>query len=229
LLFLGTDYGGWFIPAVNNLDSESICYSAGAGEDISFDIELSSMYHCKVRIVDPTPKAVAHFSKLMESCKNQVQFPINNSKTEFYNLNSLIPENVTFYPVGLAGYDGVVRLYEPINPNHASFSKLNLQKSNKSLEFDCLTLMSLMRMLGDTQCDLFKIDIEGAEYEVLEDMVESQIRPRILLVEFDELHTPLDNSASVRIENCLSMLARYEMKLIWRDNCNFTFVDERTS
>ena len=227
LLFLGTNYGGWYIPTVNNLSSESICYSAGAGEDISFDIELISMFNCKVRIVDPTPKAVAHFAKLMESCRNQVQFPINNSQSEFYNLDCVNPENVTFHPVGLAGHDGVVRLYEPINPNHASFSKLNLQNSNKSLEFECFTLLSLMRSLGDTHCDLLKIDIEGAEYEVLENMVDSQIRPRILLVEFDELHTPLDKSANIRVEQCLSMLIRFEMELVWRDNCNFTFVDKR--
>ena len=84
-----------------------------------------------------------------------------------------------------------------------------------------------MRSLGDTHCDLLKIDIEGAEYEVLENMVDSQIRPRILLVEFDELHTPLDKSANIRVEQCLSMLIRYEMELVWRDNCNFTFVDKR--
>ena len=226
-LHLGTEYGGWYIPEVNDLYSESICYSAGAGEDISFDIELSTRYHCKVRVIDPTPKAVSHFANLIESCRNQIQFPINNSKTEFYNLDNTVPEKVSFHPVGLAGHDGVVRLYEPTNPNHASFSKLNLQNSNKSLEFECVTLSSLMRSLGDTHCDLLKIDIEGAEYEVLGNMVDSQIRPRILLVEFDELHTPLDKSANIRVEQCLSMLIGYEMELIWRENCNFTFVDKR--
>ena len=39
-------------------------------------------------------------------------------------------------------------------------------------------------MLGHTQIDLLKIDIEGAEYEVLEGLLESPIKPGQLLVEF---------------------------------------------
>ena len=49
---LGTHYGGWIIPE-NILDSTSICYLAGAGEDISFDCCLAQQYGCRIRIVDP--------------------------------------------------------------------------------------------------------------------------------------------------------------------------------
>ena len=37
---LGTNYGGWFIPKECKLDENSIVYSAGVGEDISFDIKI---------------------------------------------------------------------------------------------------------------------------------------------------------------------------------------------
>ena len=36
---IGTDYGGWYIPT-SLLDSDSICYCVGCGEDISFDLGL---------------------------------------------------------------------------------------------------------------------------------------------------------------------------------------------
>jgi hypothetical protein len=36
LLRLGTTYGGWIIPVDAGLTADSICYCAGAGEDISF-------------------------------------------------------------------------------------------------------------------------------------------------------------------------------------------------
>jgi hypothetical protein len=40
-LRLGTNYGGWIIPKDNNLTQKSIVYSAGVGEDISFDIKFT--------------------------------------------------------------------------------------------------------------------------------------------------------------------------------------------
>ena len=37
---LGTNYGGWIIPKNIALTPESIIYSVGVGEDISFDLLL---------------------------------------------------------------------------------------------------------------------------------------------------------------------------------------------
>jgi len=41
-----------------------------------------------------------------------------------------------------------------------------------------------MKMLGNTAIDVLKMDIEGAEYEVLWDLLGCGIRPRQILVEF---------------------------------------------
>lgn len=45
MIKLGTDYGGWHIPTKNIFNKESIIYSGGVGEDISFDIKLQSKYN----------------------------------------------------------------------------------------------------------------------------------------------------------------------------------------
>ena len=51
---LGSEqYGGWNIRA-EKLSAASICYPAGAGENISFDIALAKRFHCAVYIFDPT-------------------------------------------------------------------------------------------------------------------------------------------------------------------------------
>lgn len=55
---LGTDYGGWHIPIKNMLNKESIIYSGGVGEDISFDIKLQSKYNCNIYLIDPTVKSI---------------------------------------------------------------------------------------------------------------------------------------------------------------------------
>src|SRR3990167_849454 len=64
LMRLGTQYGGWIIPKNHTLTGDSICYLAGAGEDISFDCALAKQFGCNVRIVDPTPRAIRHFEDL---------------------------------------------------------------------------------------------------------------------------------------------------------------------
>ena len=61
---IGTDYGGWFIPNDIELNSGSIVYSAGGGEDISFDLQLSSNYNCYILLIDPTPRSLVHFQEV---------------------------------------------------------------------------------------------------------------------------------------------------------------------
>jgi hypothetical protein len=48
---------GWIVPSAV-LTSDEICYSAGLGEDGSFDLELANTYHCKVFAFDPTPRSL---------------------------------------------------------------------------------------------------------------------------------------------------------------------------
>src|SRR5215510_3727340 len=61
---LGTRYGGWtFVPSVE-LRTGGLVISCGAGEDISFDIELARQFDCQIVIVDPTPRAINHYKDL---------------------------------------------------------------------------------------------------------------------------------------------------------------------
>ena len=61
MLKLGTNYGGWSIPKNIKLNKDSIVYSGGVGEYISFDIKLQSKYNSNIFLIDPTIKAVNHF------------------------------------------------------------------------------------------------------------------------------------------------------------------------
>ena len=42
-----------------------IVVSAGVGEDISFDIELMNNFQAKLFLIDPTPRAIATYKKLL--------------------------------------------------------------------------------------------------------------------------------------------------------------------
>ena len=62
-------------------------------------------------------------------------------------------------------------------------------------------LSTIMRELGHNRIDLLKLDIEGCECEVLDQMLEEQIFPTYLGVDFDSLNT--DREKSMRTINKL--------------------------
>ena len=102
----------------------------------------------------------------------------------------------------------------------------NLQDTDTPIEVAAETLDSLMIKLGHTKVDLLKLDIEGAEYDVLRQMLAFDILPGVLCIEFDGL---LHGRRSVGETQVLRRLARAGYHLIVDDgNANHTYVHETT-
>lgn len=221
---LGTSYGGWIIPSNLKLSENSICYLAGAGEDISFDCALIKKFKCSIRIIDPTPRAIAHFEKLKECIESGLPFSLNNSLEDYYNLSLSDLSKIRFLSVGISDLDKKLKFYLPQNPSHVSCSIANLQKTDDFFLAQCYRLGTLMKMLGDSSIDLLKIDVEGAEYRVIKDIVSSNLLPRVLLVEFDEIHTPIDLNAGNRIKEHIDILIDAGMRCIAIEDSNATFI-----
>ena len=57
-LHLGSIYGGWTICTEAGLGSDSVIYSVGVGEDISFDLDLIKTFGCQILAFDPTPRSI---------------------------------------------------------------------------------------------------------------------------------------------------------------------------
>ena len=224
LLRLGTGYGGWIIPADAGLTADSICYSAGAGEDISFDCALVERFHCQVRVIDPTSRAIQHFTDLEKAVKSGQRFPVNNSLEEYYSIKAEDFGRLRYVPVGLADRDAELKFYLPKNPAYVSCSTENLQKTDAYFMAQCLRVSSLMQQLGDTAIDLLKMDIEGAEYAVIRDIVTMKLLPRLLLIEFDEVHTPMDSEANTRIKQHIEMLEQAGMRCIAVEGSDASFI-----
>jgi len=155
------DYGSWTIAA-GTLDANSIVYSAGVGEDVSFDLDLIGAYNLTVHAFDPTPRSI-------EWIKKQ-QFP----------------EQFIFHPVGIAGFDGTATFHPPKDSSHVSYSLIphEQQAVSEAVESPVRRLGSVMKELGHEHIDLLKIDIEGAEYDVIQDLIDQELPVRQLLIEF---------------------------------------------
>ncbi len=145
---LGTPYGGWLIPA-GLLSPESVCYLVGAGEDVSFDLEVAAKYGCMVHIFDPTPRAVAHFEGLLENLKHGERTPCSTSPTGFYpDYPPGLAERLHFHPVGIWNEDTTLHFFAPQNEAYVSHSLVNIQHSARSIEVPVRRLSGLMREMG---------------------------------------------------------------------------------
>jgi FkbM family methyltransferase len=156
----GSDYGGWVL-ARENLDADSVVYSFGIGEDISFDIDLIRAFGLTVHAFDPTPKSIVWV---------KAQNP---------------PDQFRLHEYGLAAFDGQASFHPPDNPRHVSHTMLeNKSAGGQVLMAPVKRLRTVMEELGHGHIDVLKMDIEGAEYQVIDDICRSDIRPAQILVEF---------------------------------------------
>ncbi|MEM7042230.1 MAG: FkbM family methyltransferase [Pseudomonadota bacterium] len=183
LIRLGTDYGGWWVPE-QGLGPDDLMVSAGAGEDISFDIDVAKKFGCKVVVMDPTPRAIAHFEATADAIEAGAKAPINGSDTAFYQADAVDLANITYRPWGLWTENTTLHFHAPRNPTSVSHSIGNLQDMADGFEAPCVTLDEVLSQEGHERLTILKIDIEGAEFEVLDRLAASTLRPRYILAEF---------------------------------------------
>jgi FkbM family methyltransferase len=159
-LKLGQGNSAWVI-CPDFLSKDSIVYSFGIGEDISFDLALIQKFNLSINAFDPTPKSI-------EWLKTQN-----------------IPTNFKAKALGLADYDGKMSFHLPVNPNHVSASVVQSKfTSDRTIEVDVKRLQTIMAELEHTKIDLLKMDIEGAEYGVIDDILASPLEIKQILIEF---------------------------------------------
>ena len=164
MIHIGTEYGGWSIPE-DVITDKSICYLVGSGEDISFDIGLSKKYYPMIYVFDPTPRA----------------------KKYFYQSEAVENKRMVFYPFGLFNKDGRVKFFPPKIKEHCSYSIDNIQKTLDYIWVTAKQYSTLMKNFGHKKVDMLKLDVEGAEYEILSQMLLTpKTLPTLLLVEFHD-------------------------------------------
>ena len=183
LLRLGTDYGGWWVPK-HGLGPTDLVISAGAGEDISFDIDVARRFGCKIVVMDPTPRAITHFETTAKAIEAGAKAPINNSDTAFYEADADDLARITYRPWGLWVENTTLHFHAPRNPASVSHSIGNLQDREDGFEAPCVTLDEALSREGHERLTILKIDIEGAEFEVLDQLAASSLRPKYILAEF---------------------------------------------
>jgi FkbM family methyltransferase len=220
----GTEYGGRVIPT-GLLNSDSICYCVGAGEDISFDLALTQQFGSQVWIIDPTPRAIKHYEDLRNQTLAGQKQSINRDPGVAYDLTVEDLYKLHYLPFGLWSQDDVLKFYVPADSAHVSHSIVNLQRTTQYLEVPVRRLRNVMKDLGHARIDLLKLDIEGAEYAVLDSVLEDNLDISVICSEYDEWHHPLDSGSLERINKSISRMKRggYVLADIDQD-CNVMYI-----
>jgi FkbM family methyltransferase len=153
--YLGTETGGRFFPT-DRFKEGMVLFSFGVGEDISFELEAVK-HGVRVYCFDPTPKASTYIATLSAP--------------------------VEFRAWGLADTTEIRRFYLPENPEYVSCSMVNLQGTADYFNAQCYCLDDIKRLLKVEKIDILKLDIEGEEYAVIDELSRDEY-PEILMVEF---------------------------------------------
>lgn len=163
---LGTYYGGWHVLA-DRVNASSVVYGVGVGHDASWDLAMIERFGCTVHAFDPTPRSVEWVA------------------------SQKWPEKFAFHPWGLATFDGEATFVMPnADPTWSSYvmNAADGTPKHEEVRVPVRRLDTIMRELGHPRVDVIKIDIEGAEYDVLDDLVSGSLRPGQILAEFHYWH-----------------------------------------
>ena len=221
---LGTNYGGWYVPKNMELNENSIIYSGGVGEDISFDIKIQEKYKCNIFLIDPTEKALIHFNEVQEYYKNGKQFLGNIQKDYIQSIQNNKPDFSKFYyfNIGLWNCHDKLKFYKQNNKNYVSQSLIENMFTQEYDEVNVTTIKALMEEKKHKTIDLLKLDIEGAEIEVIQQMLDDEIFPKYILIEFD-LFLKKKDPGNKKTNDLISRLLSLNYIILINDNYNITF------
>jgi FkbM family methyltransferase len=199
--FGNPSYGGWKIPT-SQLVGKLAVIDAGVGEDISFSEDCIAFYGANVLAIDPTPRAEV-----------------------FINMKS--NSNIKYINSALASQRGTANFYLPTNESNVSGSlTAESHLKGREIEVTLTSLSSAIQFLPDFDTLIVKLDIEGAEFELLEsnDFRECVQSIDVLCVEF---HHRWPIFGIGRLKSALDNLADLGFDCVWcnrETNEEFTFL-----
>ncbi|MEO6034317.1 MAG: FkbM family methyltransferase [Verrucomicrobiota bacterium] len=185
----------------DKLNADSIVYSGGIGTDITFEHALVKKFGCSIVLFDPSPTGL-----------ETMTLPGNNIS------------QFKFHPVALTGHCGMLKIAPPSCIEEGSWSMQ--RKDSATLEVPCINLPALLTQNHHQHIDLLKIDIEGSEYEVIDDLLTHRVPIRQLLVEFHHGNIHLPGIARNQTIRAILKLRAAGYYLIDQSGSNHSFLRE---
>lgn len=204
---LGTKYGGWWIDR-RALGPQPLLVDCGLGRDISFPAAFLSSVGGSVIGIDPNPDSLAY-------CREQRLPAMQILDRAFWTRAG---ETLTFHmprakeqlPVGADGVSG------SLVGSHGYVTE------GDKLTVTTTSLEEVLQRAGRAECDVLKLDIEGAEYDVIADLCDRGLltKTRQLLIEF---HHRVTHHALAETEATTRRIEAAGFRLIHVEDRNYIF------
>lgn len=148
----------WHIKE-GTVGAQSFVISGGAGQDISFELQLVNKTGCQLILLDPSPTGRTTVQKFD------------------------IPPGMFFEPLALSDHNGTISMAPPLNPSEGSW---RVDTTEAGDIVGSTTIRHLMQHRGMKEVELLKIDIEGFEYRVLYDALRRRLPIKQICVEIHQ-------------------------------------------
>ena len=203
---LGTRYGGWWVNA-RLLSNSPLLIDCGLGEDISFPLAFLQAFGGKVVGVEPNPRSLNY-------CRDRVPGGMSVLAKAFWSesgekLEFHLPRPQQELPKGADGVSG-------------SLDGSHEYAGGSRLEVETTSLAEILSQQARAECDVLKLDIEGAEYEVLNRLCSSgEIRKAgQVLVEF---HHKVTRHTLGDTQQVVAQMQRSGFRLVHTEDRNYIF------
>ena len=194
----GNKYGGYCIATDRLKDRDAgsiVVYSFGIGEDLSFSEELlnDDGFGDRIEIYafDPTPR----------SAKYVGQHRLSSDK-RFH-----------FSRIGIADHNGEGKLFLPKNPEFVSgaLERHEDLSASEVAEVELRTIGDIAKDQGHDEIDILKLDVEGTEFSVMHDVLESGISIGQICV---EIHDRMYPDGFFRLKHMLEDMYSHEYRIV---------------
>ena len=202
----GTKFAQWAVDT-SLLSASTTVLSAGLGDDVSFETDLINRFGCTVCGFDPTPASRQYITRHVTDSRFRT------------------------YAYALADYDGTLTFNLPPEAsadlvNASAVADYGTGRSTVTT-LPCLTLASAMQLCEIETPDILKMDIEGAEYAVLEQALANNWLAGVsqVLVEF---HHFLPGLAPAQTRQAIAALQQAGFGIAWIGRTNHEYLFTRS-
>jgi len=188
--------GDWALH-VDPLTPQSVVYSFGVGDNIVWDLAMIKRFNLTVHAFDPTPASIAWVKR------------------------QKLPPQFVFHPYGISNFDGGLTFYPPRRPGNTHYSHERPGgRTAAPIRGQVHCLSTIMRRLGHQHLDVLKLDVEGSEFEIIPDLIESRVSVDQLLV---EIHYQFRSRSFTAGLDLISQLKDFGMQCIHISQRGFEF------
>ena len=126
--------------------------------------------------------------------------------------NQSLPQRFYFNAYGIAKKSGFTDFYLPKNPEHVSGSMMiqNNINTDDKITVEMKSIQDIINELRHNKIDVLKMDIEGAEYDIIESLLDAKIQITQIIIEF---HDRLFKDGRDKTINAISILEKQGYKI----------------